>query len=262
MVKKKYRIKASGNIKDTLRTGKIKFSCVSEWEPFEKTLKITQSKATRDHYCRPAFYRSIEDIPVGGDKIKMSLIYNGDGENFKLEYPNWVSLTRIDPNDNLAPIQYWVEISPNDKASRIGQIKVSYEHAGQTYYESYIITQLGDEYKNIIDSSIKINPEIISDAEFEGQIVPVEVEYIGIKIVRDPFFSPYDKDWVWVQKLDEMRSTNKTTILYNVGIKPNDTPDPRVINLMFSGLSENNKEIQMPLNIIQGRNSEIEKQEN
>lgn len=255
MVKKRYKITAYGNIKDSLRTGKIKFSCVSDMEPFEKTIKITQSKATRDVYCRPAFYSSLENIPVGGGKIKMSFIYNG--VDFKFNYPDWVSFTKIDPNDNLAPVQYWVEASPNAGKARMGKITVEFTHNGKKYFESYNIIQQGKEMSTDVAAEIKCSPIHIQDVDWNGDIVELRVEYIGLKSIREPFFSPYEMSWINIQEIREYKATDKIVKTYNVIIKSNDTPDPRIVNLMLGGIDGNNKEVVVNCNIRQHGNPEV-----
>lgn len=255
MVKKRYKIKADGNIKDALRTGKIRFSCVtSDMQPFDKTVRITQSKATRDHYCRPAFYTDLENIPAGGKLIKMSLIWND--VDFKVELPDWISMTKIDSLDNISPIQYWLEVSPNIGTSRYGKVKISYEYGGLQYSDSYLVTQYGKEVSGLV-GKIECTPSHLQSVDYEKVIIQVTVDYVGIKKVRDPFFSPYEMPWIKIQKFDEYKSTDTITISYNIIIDQNNTPDPRIVNLMFGGLSDANKEITINCNVMQAGNPNI-----
>lgn len=254
MAKKQYLIKTDGNIKDALRTGKIKFSCVSSnMDPFDKTVRITQAKATRDHYCRPAFYEDLENIPAGGKDIKMSLIWNN--VDFKVDLPNWISMTKISSPDELSPIQYWLNISPNIGLSRYGKIKISYEYGGLPYSETYNVTQYGKDISSNV-GKITCSPSHLQSVDYTETVIPIEVTYEGIRKIRDPFFSPYDMPWISVQKLDEYKSTNKIIVTYNIVIKQNDEPDPRIVNAMFGGIADNNKEVTVNCNIMQAGNPE------
>ena len=254
MVKKRYLIKADGNIKDALRTGKIRFSCISsDMKPFDKTIRITQAKATRDNYCRPAFYEDLENIPAGGKDIKMSLIWNA--VDFKIDLPNWISMTKISSPDELSPVQYWLNISPNIGQSRYGKIKVSYEYGGLPYSETYNVTQYGKEISSNV-GKITCTPSHLQTIDYEKTIAQLEVTYEGVRKIREPFFSPYDMPWIHIQEIDRYKSTNKITITYNISIEQNTEPDPRLINVIFSGISDNNKEVNINCNIMQAGNPE------
>lgn len=256
MVKKKYKITATGNIKDALRTAKIKFSCVSsDMQPFDKTVKITQSKATRDHYCRPAFYTELENVPVGGKQVKMSLIWNG--VNFKVEHPDWVSMTKINESDNISPIQYWLEISPNIGLPRSGYIKISYEYGGLPYSQSFLITQFGKEASA---AKIECNPTHLQGIDYEKTIIPITVDYVGVRKIREPIFSPFEKDWLRIQTIKEYKSTNTITATYNVIIDENESQDPRMINIVFSGIGDNNKEVNTSCYVFQVGNPNLEEE--
>lgn len=239
MVKKRYQIKVDGNIKDALRTGRVKFSCVSkDMDPFEKTMKLAQSKATRDHYCRPAFYEDLENIPAGGKKIKMSLIWNG--VNFKVDYPDWISMTKINEQDNISPVQYWLEISPNVGSSRYGKLKISYELDGLQYSDTYSITQYGKDVNSMV-GTIECIPAHLQTVDYEKNVIEINVIYKGIRKIEEPFFSPYDQPWIKIQKTNEYKSTDSTTIVYNVIFEENVEPNPRLSAIKFSGIGDNGK---------------------
>lgn len=242
MTKKRYKIKANGNIKDSLRVGKIKVSCVSDkMEPFDKTIKITQLKADKNLYCRPAFYNKLENLPKDGTIIKMSIIYKNAVP--KIECSNWIKFTKVSTTDIYDPIQYFVEIEPNTGRSRIGQIKISFDYEDVTYSESYTITQYGNEINNAQESIIECNPNNILNVSTNDNIITINVNYINIKTIKEPIFSPYNASWINIQEINEIKSDEYITKIYNIIIQKNEDAGGRDINLIFNGLGDNGKEI-------------------
>ena len=255
MVKKKYRIKASGNIRDALRTGKIQFSCISrDFIPHNKTVKISQSKASTNLYCRPTFYSSLENLDENGAKIKLMLMYRDIDFKYNIDHPDWITITKIDNEDVVAPVQFWVEVSENKERARMGKIEIYFEHDGQKYYEDFTVTQYGKASTSTMDAEIKIDNQFITQAEYNGQYNEIKVEYIGIDKIREPFYSPWEVPWVKIQKIKEYKASNTVVEFYNIAIQKNDTAEPRTIDLVFSGTGLNEKELQTNVHIQQSGN--------
>ena len=77
MVKKKYLIKADGNIKDALRTGKIRFSCISsDMKPFDKDSQFSKKIMGIKVYTTETYddiinaYKKSHTIDLAKQKIK------------------------------------------------------------------------------------------------------------------------------------------------------------------------------------------------